>query len=119
MSFFKGEKSHGAASRPGTLPGAKNYHYALFFDKKVAAISVITDVAALASTLELETGQEIVSFCNTGHWAATNWFALSEMAGFENVKLYPGSMVEYSNLDLPMENTPGVFKNLLNSLSGN
>jgi len=41
------------------------------------------------------------------------------VAGFENVKLYPGSMVEYSNLDLPMENTPGVFKNLLNSLSGN
>jgi|TARA_B110000046_G_scaffold11175_1_gene11089 thiosulfate/3-mercaptopyruvate sulfurtransferase len=119
ISFFKGEKSHGAASRPGTLPGAKNYHYASFFDKEVAAISVITDVAALASTLELETGQEIVSFCNTGHWAATNWFALSEVAGFENVKLYPGSMVEYSNLDLPMENTPGVFKNLLNSLSGN
>ena len=31
ISFFKGEKSHGAASRPGTLPGAKNFHYASFF----------------------------------------------------------------------------------------
>ena len=119
MSFFNGEKSHKLASRPGTLPGAKNYNYASFFEKDVAAISKITDVAALASTLDLEAGQEIVSFCNTGHVAATNWFALSEMAGFENVKLYPGSMVEYSNLDLPMENTPGVLKNLLNNLSGN
>jgi hypothetical protein len=28
-------------------------------------------------------------------------------------------MVEYSNLDLPMENTPGVLKNFLNKISGN
>ena len=118
VSFYKGSKSHGAASRPGTLPEAKNYHYASFFAEGEAAISPIVDVETLVATLGLETGQKIVSFCNTGHWAATNWFALSEVAGFENVKLYPGSMVEYSNLDLPMENTPSLLKNLMNSLSG-
>ena len=118
-SFYAGEKSHGAAARPGTLPGAKNYYYASFFDPGVAAISSAIDVASLKSTLGIEDKQEIVSFCNTGHWAATNWFALSEIAGIENVKLYPGSMVEYSNLDLPMENSPGVLKNFLNKISGN
>jgi thiosulfate/3-mercaptopyruvate sulfurtransferase len=118
-SFYAGEKSHGAAARPGTLPGAKNYYYASFFDSGVAAISSAIDVASLKSTLGIEDQQEIVSFCNTGHWAATNWFALSEIAGIENVKLYPGSMVEYSSLDLPMENSPGVLKNFLNKISGN
>ena len=118
-SFYEGDKSHGAASRPGTLPGAENYYYASFFNNGSAAISSDIDVQALKVTLGLEEDQEIVSFCNTGHWAATNWFALSEVAGIENVKLYPGSMVEYSNLDLPMENTPGVVENLLNSILGN
>ncbi|MDG0981066.1 MAG: rhodanese-like domain-containing protein [Tateyamaria sp.] len=118
-SFYEGDKSHGAASRPGTLPGAENYYYASFFNDGSAAISSDIDVQALKITLGLEEDQEIVSFCNTGHWAATNWFALSEVAGIENVKLYPGSMVEYSNLDLPMENTPGVVENLLNSILGN
>ncbi|MEL6481756.1 MAG: sulfurtransferase, partial [Pseudomonadota bacterium] len=35
----------------------------------------------------------VVSFCNTGHWAASNWFALSEIAEIEDVRLYPESMV--------------------------
>ena len=118
-SFYAGEKSHGAAARPGTLPGAKNYYYASFFDSGFAAISSAIDVASLKATLGIKDKQEIVSFCNTGHWAATNWFALSEIAGIENVKLYPGSMVEYSNLDLPMKNSPGVLKNFLNKISGN
>ena len=41
-------------------------------------------------------GPELVSFCNTGQWAATNWFALSEIAGIEGVKLYPESVVGWS-----------------------
>jgi thiosulfate/3-mercaptopyruvate sulfurtransferase len=41
-------------------------------------------------------GVPIVSFCNTGHWAATNWFVLSEVAGIEGVKLYPESMVGWT-----------------------
>lgn len=42
------------------------------------------------------TGETLVSFCNTGHWASTNWFALSEIAGIQNVKLYPESMVGWA-----------------------
>ncbi len=43
-----------------------------------------------------------VSFCNTGHWAATNWFALSEMAGVKGVRLYPESMVGWTGAGLPV-----------------
>ena len=53
------------------------------------------------------TGEErLVSFCNTGVWAATNWFVLSEVAGIEDVKLYPESIVGWSIAMLPMVNTP-------------
>jgi thiosulfate/3-mercaptopyruvate sulfurtransferase len=37
-----------------------------------------------------------VSYCNTGHWASTNWFVLSEMLGRKDVRLYSGSMVEWT-----------------------
>ena len=67
---------------------------------------------------ELNEGDEVVSFCNTGHWAATDWFALSEVAGIENVKLYPGSMVEYSQTGGEIMNQPGLIENLLNQIPG-
>ena len=117
--FYQGRKSHGAAARSGTVPGAANLEYTAFFDQGSPAMSQSTDSASLLQKLGVEEGAEIVSFCNTGHWAATNWFALSEVAGLGNVKLYPGSMVEYSNTDYDMENTPGVFSNFLNKISGN
>ena len=114
--FFAGDKAHGAAKRPGTLPGAINQSYATFFENGAAAISTPTDISALKASLGIKGDEEVISFCNTGHWAATHWFALSELANVGNAKLYAGSMVEYSNADLPMENTPGVFKNLLRQI---
>lgn len=45
---------------------------------------------------ELNPGTRTIAFCNTGHWAATDWFVLSELAGFEEVALYDGSMAEWS-----------------------
>ena len=114
--FFAGDKAHGAAKRPGTLPGAINQSYATFFENGAAAISTPTDASALKASLGIKGDEEVISFCNTGHWAATHWFALSELANVENAKLYAGSMVEYSNADLPMENTPGVLKNLLRQI---
>jgi thiosulfate/3-mercaptopyruvate sulfurtransferase len=114
--FFVGDNAHGAAKRPGTLPGAVNQSYSTFFENGAATISTPADVSALKATLGIKGGEEVISFCNTGHWAATHWFALSELAGVENSKLYAGSMVEYSNADLPMQNTPGVFKNLLRQI---
>ena len=37
-----------------------------------------------------------MSYCNTGHWASTNWFVLSEVLGRKDVRLYYGSMVEWT-----------------------
>lgn len=112
--FFEGKAAHDVAERPGTLPGAKNLSHTTFFRPGATAIGAIEDVDALKTRLGIDEGEEVVSFCNTGHWAATDWFALSELAGIENVKLYPGSMVEYSKTDHEMANVPGLFQNLLN-----
>jgi len=59
---------------------------------------------------------EVVSFCNTGHWSAINWFVLSEVAGQPGVRMYPGSMVEWSQAPgatTTMDNVPGRAGQLL------
>ena len=117
-AFFMGEKAHKSAARPGTLPNAQSLPYTNFFGSGTTALKESIDVASLKSTLGIEAGDAVVSFCNTGHWAATDWFAMSEVAGIENVKLYPGSMVEYSQTDGEMKNQPSIIRNLLNKLTG-
>jgi thiosulfate/3-mercaptopyruvate sulfurtransferase len=96
--FFRGQKKHPAASRPGTLPSSLSLPEGTWFDQSKTQISTAERVTELAKAAgySAESGGELVSFCNTGHWAATNWFALSEMAGVEGVKLYPESMVGWS-----------------------
>lgn len=117
--FYEGKNAHDAAKRPGTVPGAQNLSHSSFFQPNATTISDIGDVDALKASLGIGDGDEIVSFCNTGHWAATDWFALSELAGIDNVKLYPGSMVEYSASGNEMANVPGLLENLLNQFRRN
>lgn len=113
--FYDGKKAHPAAARPGTLPGAVNVAHSSFFEDGETQVDGAS-ASAVARLLDLTPGEKVVSFCNTGHWAATDWFALSELAGIENVKLYPESMVGYSRTDHEMANTPGLLQNLLSQV---
>ena len=111
-TFFNGETRHQAAKVPGTMKGAVNLEHSRWFAKDSATMVPGDEAKKVAASLG-GSDDPTVSFCNTGHWAATNWFALSEVAGQKNVKLYPGSMVEWSrDASLPMDNVPSRVKQL-------
>lgn len=112
-NFFEGETRAPAAKVPGTLQGAVNVEYSKFFDGESSGV-LHADRARAASTV-LDPKKETVAFCNTGHWASTDWFVMSELLGQKNVKLYPGSMVDWTQAPepLPMANVPGRGKQLL------
>ena len=116
-SFWAGEQAHAAAARPGTLPQSRYFEHSSWFGAGSATIDAET-VRKLATDAGFTSGEQLVSFCNTGHWAATNWFALSELAEIENVKLYPDSMVGWSQTGNAMDNVPGLFQNLVNQVRG-
>lgn len=104
--FFRGLRKHDAAAEPGTLFGAVSFVHDRWFRPQEARVTVSEEALARARALADEAdGAAIVSFCNTGHWAATNWFALSELAGVEGVKLYPESVVGWTRAGLPL--SPG------------
>ncbi|WP_295501913.1 sulfurtransferase [Limnohabitans sp. Rim8] len=113
--FFKGDTRHVAASVPGTLEGAVNVEHSKWFAPGSATFVSPEQAQKVAAASSIDPAKETVSFCNTGHWAATNWFAMSEVLGQKNVKLYAGSMVEWSKdaSGLPMANVPSRPKQLL------
>lgn len=118
-SFWKGEEAHPAAARPGTLPDSRDLPHSSWFQGDGALIDAAAAVE-IAQSGGIAADAEVVSFCNTGHWAATNWFALSELAGVEGVKLYPESMVGWSqDENHAMSNVPGRLQNLWNQIKGN
>ncbi|KIN71517.1 sulfurtransferase [Sulfitobacter guttiformis] len=114
-SFWKGEASHPAAAKPGTLPQSQYFTHSNWFSDQPVIVNA-ESAKALAIENNLDTGAPIVSFCNSGHWAATNWFAMSELAGLENVKLYPESMVGWSNAGYEMANVPGPLRRVWNQI---
>ncbi len=114
--FFNGRTRHAAARAPGTIEGASNLSHDVWFGKGGATLlpdGEIRRVAQENGVAGAGADEVTVSFCNTGHWAATNWFVLSELLGERHVKLYPESMVEWSAAGLPMSNVPGRLAQLL------
>lgn len=115
--FYSGQQSHPSARRPGTLPGSENISHAVWFSDQTHVMKAPA-ARDLAADLGITQSDRIVTFCNTGHWAATEWFTLSELAGVEDVKLYPDSMVGWSQSGGEMENTPGLWQNLMHQIRG-
>ncbi|MCL5777267.1 rhodanese-like domain-containing protein [Limibaculum sp. FT325] len=94
--FFTGKTKHKLATWAGTLAGALNLDHDTLFTAPGVLNADPQAIRARAEAAGWTPGRTVVSFCNTGHWAATNWFALSELAGIEGVKLYPESMVDFT-----------------------
>jgi thiosulfate/3-mercaptopyruvate sulfurtransferase len=106
LRFFLGETRHAAATMPGTIAGSRNVDNALWFAPGSGALLDRPAVQKIAAANGLDSVRPTVSFCNTGHWAATNWFVLSEVLGHKDVSLYPESLVDWSRHGGPMDNVP-------------
>jgi len=112
-AFYLGREKAPAAARPGTLPGAADFDNLRWFPFGDATLPDAAVLQRIAAGLPLPaTTTRVVSFCNTGHWAATNWFVLSEVLHRPGVALYPGSMVDWSRAGAPMAHVPSRLQQL-------
>ncbi len=90
---FAGEEKSPQAARAGRLPGSVNVEGAQAFDAERHGLRRRPEL----ETLFAPAGEgPVISFCNTGQAAATDWFVLSEVLGRPDVKLYDGSMSEWT-----------------------
>ncbi len=103
--FFLGTARHPAQTRPGTIAGADSVTFVTWFDGPLMLPK--DELRALAQARGLaDPGVPVVAFCNTGIWAAATWFALSEVAEIDDVRLYASSIVEWSQAEGRMANVP-------------
>ncbi|MGB6006849.1 sulfurtransferase [Castellaniella sp.] len=120
LDFYLGKVKAPTAQVPGTIKGAVSLENSRWFQPGTS-IFVAPDQARkiAAELLPGEQAAETISFCNTGHWAATDWFALSEIVGVKNVRLYPESLAEWSqDASRPMDNVPGRGSQILDKVKG-
>jgi len=94
-AFFTGEKKHGKARVPGRLANARNLQEGTMIDSDFK-IKSGSEIKTLFGELNVDDYKGYISYCNTGHWAATVWFALSEMAKIPDVKMYDGGMTHWT-----------------------
>jgi thiosulfate/3-mercaptopyruvate sulfurtransferase len=92
-ALFNGKERAPKVAAYGHIPGAIELDSADFYDSKTNRLKPKPELASIAARLP---AGPLVSYCNTGHWSATDWFVLHELLGRPNVKVYDGSMVEWT-----------------------
>ncbi|SEF89186.1 sulfurtransferase [Bosea lathyri] len=92
-SYFEGREKSAEAARAGHIPGAVSRDYTDAFDPANGALKPVGDLQKLFGNVPQGPA---ISYCNTGHTAALNWFVLSEVLGRDEVALYDGSMTDWT-----------------------
>lgn len=118
-AFYQGQVKAPTASTEGTIATAQSLPFAQWFNEQDNRVRPVAEIKELVQAQGLDQAPETVSFCNTGHWAATNWFVLSELAGLTDVRLYPASLAEWTqdSSSLPMDNTPSRLQQIKTQFS--
>lgn len=105
LEEYLGDKPGRLTTRAGRIPGAVHLAQGTLYDK-VANRLLPGEALASAIPTPVVDAWEIIAYCNTGHWASTDWFVLHELLGRNDARLYAGSMVTWSRTSEPVETGP-------------
>ena len=113
-AFFSGQQKLPFVAKAGRIKGAVNLATVQVFDKYPPGDHMeqccwtYKDAAALKNmatgVVGSDLSKEIIVYCDSGRVASAWWFILSDVLGYENVKIYDGSMEEWAKDETaPME----------------
>jgi thiosulfate/3-mercaptopyruvate sulfurtransferase len=104
---YKGTSKSPEVRTAGTIPGAVSIEHGNLYSAEYAHFAGPGTVETLAAGVGLGADEDNITFCNTGHWASIAWFALSEVLGNKNTRMYDGSMAAWTvNSSRPVERHP-------------
>lgn len=105
--FFRGEDDRKELLRHGHIPTAKLTPMIRHLKKENSYYTFISQEESKTilnnSGYGIELDKPLIVYCNTGQKAKGLWFLAKFNAGMQNVKVYDGSMVEYSRTNFPLE----------------
>jgi len=94
--FFTGEKKMDCVARAGHIPGAFNMPTSCAFKADKTFKSKKELVAIVESTAGKDRNQAVVTYCDTGQCCPIWSYLLKQILGYTNVRLYVGSMQEWT-----------------------
>jgi thiosulfate/3-mercaptopyruvate sulfurtransferase len=96
VAQFIGKEKTNTVKSLGTIPTAVNINFDQFWDNANGRFASKDAIAALVEQAGVVDKDGVITFCNTGHLASIAWFGLSEVAGLKGVRLYDGSMSQWT-----------------------
>jgi len=108
---FTGELLHMAdypqegALRGGHIPTAKNVPWRRAADENDGTFLPVDQLRAIyQDEIGLTPQDDVVAYCRIGERSSHTWFVLTHLLGFDNVRNYDGSWVEWGNaVRVPIE----------------
>lgn len=100
---FSGLNRNAKTARAGTLAGAHNIPLEWLTRDNGGHFRSRDALEQIYGLAGVPVDAEQITFCNTGHNSSLGWFVAHEILGNESVRMYDGSMAEWSrNDELPM-----------------
>ena len=96
VAQFIGKEKTNTVKALGTIPTAVNLNFDKFWNKDQGRFADKQAIDALVQQAGVTDTDGLITFCNTGHLASIAWFGLSEVAGLKGVRLYDGSMSQWT-----------------------
>lgn len=82
----------------GHIPGAINLPNELLTGPSGnVKFTSARDIQKMSKLLNINPAEGIITYCNSGHLATGSWFLYSEVLGNRNVKVYDGSMHQWTS----------------------
>jgi len=83
--------------KKGHIPGARIMPNELLTGPgNKPSFTTAEDLKQLSSAMGIDYKGNMITYCNSGHLASGSWFLYSEVLGNKNVKLYDGSMHQWT-----------------------
>jgi thiosulfate/3-mercaptopyruvate sulfurtransferase len=104
-AHFNGTDTDKRLLKHGHIPGAVEVAYFKFVKKQGNYYEMITpnEAKKVLSESKVSLHKPIIDYCNTGHLASGDWFAIKFLAGAKHIRMYDASMYEYTRTALPVE----------------
>jgi thiosulfate/3-mercaptopyruvate sulfurtransferase len=94
--FYLGEKKKDYVYAKGHIPGARLVANTELQDPKTGALKPVPALRSMLAANKVDAGKPIITYCDSGHLSTGVWFVAHELMGNRDVKVYDGSMHEWT-----------------------